>query len=321
MTTASARGTRTAALADAVCAAAAGDPVVVRADEGAALVRAAGAVTAADLEVLLGHGNGVLRVAISSARADRLGLAPVRVESTRGHPVPVEAGDAARTLRLLADPAATAREFRRPGRVFPVRIDDGAVLHHAGSAEAAAELLGLAGLAPVGALVECDAHALDGCALDGCALPVVTAGELAERRYRAALRPVTRTRLPTRHGEFEAVAYSEPRTGATVLALVGAAARHRDRVPVRLHHACVIGDTFGSAACDCAHELEEGLRALAAGDCGVLLYLPAEHGQRTALVHSALTTAQQDDAGTGWLAVAMGAILDDLGVVRASGPP
>lgn len=299
---------------------------MIQAEEGAALVRAAGSVTAAELEVLLGRADGMLRVAISSARADRLGLAPVRVESTRGHPVPVEAGDAARTLRLLADPAATGREFRRPGRVFPVRLDDGAVLHHAGLAEAAAELLGLAGLAPVGALVECDAHALDGCALDGCALdgcalPVVTAGELAERRYRAALRPVTRTRLPTRHGEFEAVAYSEPRTGATVLALVGAAAHHRDRVPVRLHRACVVGDTFGSAACDCARELEEGLRALAAGDCGVLLYLPAEHGRRTALVHSASTTAQQDDAGTEWFAVAMEAILDDLGVVRASGPP
>ena len=316
MTTASARGTRTAALADAVRAAAAGDPVVIQAEEGAALVRAAGSVTATELEVLLGRGDGMLRVAISSARADRLGLSPVRVESTRGHPVPVEAGDAARTLRLLADPAATGREFRRPGRVFPVRIDDGAVLHRAGLAEAAAELLGLAGVAPVGALVACDAHALD-----GCALPVVTAGELAERRYRAALRPVTRTRLPTRHGEFEAVAYSEPRTGATVLALVGAAARHRDRVPVRLHRSCVIGDTFGSAACDCARELEEGLRALAAGDCGALLYLPAEHGRRTALVHSAGMTAQQDDAGTGWLAVAMEAILDDLGVVRAGGPP
>jgi 3,4-dihydroxy 2-butanone 4-phosphate synthase/GTP cyclohydrolase II len=165
-------------------------------------------------------------------------------------------------------------------------------------------------------MVACDAHVLD-----GCALPAVTAGELAERRYRAVLRPATRTRLPTRHGEFEAVAYSEPRTGATVLALVGGAARDRDRVPVRLHHACVVGDTFGSAACDCARELQQELRALAAGDCGVLLYLPAEDGQRTELVHSAGMTAQQDDAGTGWLAVGMEAILDDLGVVRANGPP
>ncbi len=310
MTMASMRGAGSAALDDAVRAAAAGDPVLIRAAEGAALVRAAGAVTPAELDVVLARGDGVLRAPISSARADRFGLPPLVVEGTRGHPVPVEAGDAANTLRVLVA-STLGIEFHRPGRVFPVRVDDGAVLHRAGLPEAAVELLGLAGLPPVGALVAYSAGSPGDC--EG---PVVTAEELAERRYRAECRPVTRTRLPTRHGEFEAVGYSEPRSGGMMLALVGSGASCGDRVSVRVHHACVIGDTFGSAACDCAGELEEALSALASGECEALLYLPAEHGHRPALLHTVGLAAQQTEAEQRWLALAVEAMLDDLGLVR-----
>lgn len=47
-------------------------------------------------------------------------------------------------------------------------------------------------------------------------------------------------------------------------------------VPVRLHSACLTGDLFGSLKCDCGDQLRETVRAMAAGEGGILLYLDQE---------------------------------------------
>jgi GTP cyclohydrolase II len=45
---------------------------------------------------------------------------------------------------------------------------------------------------------------------------------------------------------------------------------------VRLHSECLTGDVFGSLKCDCGPQLKEGLRLIADGGGGVLLYLRQE---------------------------------------------
>lgn len=66
----------------------------------------------------------------------------------------IGAGDRAHTVRRFLDPAATAREFVRPGHVFPLRARDGGVLERRGHTEAAVDLVRLAGLPPVAVICE-----------------------------------------------------------------------------------------------------------------------------------------------------------------------
>ncbi|MCC6890659.1 MAG: GTP cyclohydrolase II [Hyphomicrobiales bacterium] len=47
-------------------------------------------------------------------------------------------------------------------------------------------------------------------------------------------------------------------------------------IPVRLHSACLTGDTFASRRCDCGDQLSMALKWLSAMGRGIILYLPQE---------------------------------------------
>ena len=64
------------------------------------------------------------------------------------------AGDRAVTIRKLANPAARASDFNRPGHVNPLMARKGGVLKRSGHTEAAVDLMRLAGLQPVGVICE-----------------------------------------------------------------------------------------------------------------------------------------------------------------------
>ncbi len=61
-----------------------------------------------------------------------------------------------------------------------------------------------------------------------------------------------------------------------VAILVGDRENWPDPLPVRLHSACLTGDLFGSLRCDCGEQLRRGLRVIAEGGGGILLYLAQE---------------------------------------------
>jgi 3,4-dihydroxy 2-butanone 4-phosphate synthase/GTP cyclohydrolase II len=79
----------------------------------------------------------------------------------------------------------------------------------------------------------------------------------------------------TRYGEFRVIAYeSEVDGGDSHLALVqGDIENGSEPVLVRMHSHCLIGDVFGSAACDCRTTLEGALEAIAREGRGALIYL------------------------------------------------
>ncbi len=83
-------------------------------------------------------------------------------------------------------------------------------------------------------------------------------------------------RLPTRHGDFEMRVFVDRRDGKEHVALVHGDVWGRVEVLTRIHSECMTGDVFGSLRCDCQEQLERGQRAIAAADCGVLLYLRQE---------------------------------------------
>lgn len=92
------------------------------------------------------------------------------------------------------------------------------------------------------------------------------------------VRVVATAVLPTRFGDFQVVAFTNPTDdGKEHAAFVhGEAAIDGEDVPVRIHSECLTGDAIGSLRCDCRDQLEASLRQLATMPHGILLYLRQE---------------------------------------------
>lgn len=176
-----------------------------REDEGD-LIMAADAMRSEDMAFFLRHTSGVVCVAVTADRARALDLPPMVSdgEDERGTAFTVSvdhrdcgtgisASDRARTVAALAATDATAKDFVRPGHVFPLVARAGGVLHRAGHTEAALDLVRLAGRrAPAGVLCEVASPDKEAMAtrLQLCELasrfdlPLISVADLA--RYRLA---------------------------------------------------------------------------------------------------------------------------------------
>ena len=92
---------------------------------------------------------------MTAVNQDRKGTAfTVSVDARDGVSTGISAADRAHTIRMLADPATSATDLTRPGHVFPLRARPGGVIERPGHTEAAVDLARLAGLPPIGVLVE-----------------------------------------------------------------------------------------------------------------------------------------------------------------------
>jgi len=156
----------------AVAEIAAGRPVVVVDDEDREnegdIIFAAVHATPELLAFTVRYSSGVICAPMPAERADALGLPlmtalnedyhgtafTVSVDAREGVSTGISAADRAHTLRLLAGEKTTAGDLTRPGHVFPLRAKPGGVLQRPGHTEAAVDLARLAGLPPVGVLVE-----------------------------------------------------------------------------------------------------------------------------------------------------------------------
>ena len=126
------------------------------------LIFAAELATPELVAFMVRYTSGYICVPITEEEADRLDLPPmfrvnqdrrgtaytVTVDAREGVTTGISAADRAHTIRLLANPNATAADFSRPGHVVPLRAKDGGVLRRPGHTEAAVDLAVLAGLAP-----------------------------------------------------------------------------------------------------------------------------------------------------------------------------
>jgi 3,4-dihydroxy 2-butanone 4-phosphate synthase/GTP cyclohydrolase II len=110
---------------------------------------------------------------------------------------------------------------------------------------------------------------------------------------------VAETRLPTRHGDFEAFGYRITIDDSEHIALVyGDPADLASGVPVltRVHSECLTGDVFGSERCDCGPQLDEALDLIVAEGRGVAIYLRGHEGRGIGLL-AKLQAYQLQDGG------------------------
>jgi 3,4-dihydroxy 2-butanone 4-phosphate synthase / GTP cyclohydrolase II len=79
--------------------------------------------------------------------------------------------------------------------------------------------------------------------------------------------------LDTEFGSFKTVTFGSTVNDEAHLALVHGDVRGKDNVLVRMHSRCVLGDVFGSTACNCGAMLRASLKRIAEEGEGVLVYL------------------------------------------------
>jgi 3,4-dihydroxy 2-butanone 4-phosphate synthase/GTP cyclohydrolase II len=91
----------------------------------------------------------------------------------------------------------------------------------------------------------------------------------------APVRRVATARLPTDYGDFSIHVYANV-FGDTHVALLRGEVGEGENVLTRVHSACLTGDIFHSARCDCGAQLHTALQRIAEEGRGVLLYLNQE---------------------------------------------
>lgn len=266
---------------------------------------------------MLRHTSGIICVSMLGDRLDELKLPmmvstntaeyrtafTVSVDAAEGVSTGISASDRALTITRLADPTTEPADLARPGHVYPLRYEPGGVLKRAGHTEAAVDLTTLAGLYPAGVLAEvmnddgtvarlpdlkrfAEEHGL----LIGTIADLIAYRRTEER----LIERVVEARIPTRHGEFQAVGYRSLVDDRTHIAVTMGDIGDGQNVLVRVHSECLTGDVFGSQRCDCGEQLDQALSRIGEEGRGVVLYIRGHEGRGIGLLNKLAAYELQD---------------------------
>lgn len=263
------------------------------------LIIAAEKITPDDVNFMLKHARGVLCAPVTLSRAEELDLPhqvadntsmlgtpfTITVDKLEGCTTGVSTHDRAATIRALADPASTPQTFGRPGHINPLYAQDNGVLRRSGHTEAAVDLCKLAGLYPVGALMEIMNE--DGTMArmpqliekaKAWGLKIITIKDLIAYRLKkeSTIEVGEEVDLPTIYGHFRLVPFRQKSNGAEHMAIIKGEWKPGDAVLVRVHSSCATGDILGSKRCDCGEQLHKSLKMIEQEGQGVVIYMQQE---------------------------------------------
>ncbi len=263
------------------------------------LTMAAEFVTADDINFMATYGKGLICLPLHEEIVERLEIPQmtqrnsaqnetaftVSIEAREGVTTGISAADRAYTSRLAADDSTGPEDLVMPGHVFPLKAKPGGVLQRAGQTEAAVDLAVMAGLKPAGVI--CEVMKDDGtmarvpdfevfCAEHD--IKMVTVEQLIEyrRTHEKIVSFVVESSLPTKFGEFRVRAYEDEVDDLTHMALIMGEPEGKEDALVRVHSACLTGDTFHSMRCDCGDQLEAAMMRIAEEGEGILVYMQQE---------------------------------------------
>jgi GTP cyclohydrolase II len=95
-------------------------------------------------------------------------------------------------------------------------------------------------------------------------------------RIKPTVTRMTAGRIPTEHGDFQLVYYTNSVDNKEHLAFCMGDVAIGDDVLVRVHSECFTGDVMGSRRCDCGEQLQRSMAMVADKGQGVIVYLRQE---------------------------------------------
>ena len=278
------------------------------------------------------YGRGLICLAMTSDRADALGLQlmssynssrhetafTISIEAREGVTTGISAHDRAHTVAVAIDAGKTAADIATPGHVFPLRARDGGVLVRAGHTEAAVDISRLAGLNPSGVI--CEIMNDDGSMarlpdLIGFAqlhgLKIGTISDLIS--YRRRNDNLVRVKgEETIHsefgGEWQMRIFNDETQGAEHIALIKGEISGDSPVLVRMHSLDPILDMIGTGPKGRAFEFSQSMKIIANEGRGVLVLLRDLHMKIRASDDGSPQTLRQYGVGA--------QILSSLGLSR-----
>lgn len=263
-------------------------------------ITAAANVTPEIINFMSKFGRGLICAPVTEERCDELKLNLMVENNTVLHQTPftvsvdligqgcttgISAQDRAKTVQALINPDTKPEDLGRPGHIFPLRAKSAGVLRRAGHTEATVDLARLAGFEPAGVLVEImndDGTMARLPQLKEIAkkfdLKIISIKDLIEYRLKneSLIEEEVRVQLPTKHGNFELVAFRQLSTGEHHLALKKGEWDKDEPVLVRVHSSCFTGDILHSLRCDCGDQLQKAMEMVEQAGKGIVLYMNQE---------------------------------------------
>lgn len=292
---------------------------------------------AAAVNFMAKHGRGLVCLAITRERCDRLGLPlmaqgdgprlatafTLSIEAREGVTTGISAADRARTIAVAIDPSSTRHELVTPGHVFPLMARDGGVLVRAGHTEAAVDLARLAGLAPAGVI--CEIMNDDGTMArlpdlvafaQRHGLKVGTIAALIEHRllHDRLVEPDMAATFHSRFGgDFRLQVYVNVLDGVEHVALVKGDVTTAEPVLVRVHAVDLLEDLLGAGESGRGDQLHRAMELIGQAGRGVLVLL-REPSPKTITAQLRLRMAEATKPGDLRVYGIGAQILRDLGV-------
>jgi len=263
------------------------------------LIIAAEKITPEKVNFMLKNARGVLCAPLPLSRAEELDLPhqvadntsmlgtpfTITVDKLEGCTTGVSAHDRAETIKALADPKSTPQTFGRPGHINPLYAQDNGVLRRSGHTEAAIDLCKLAGLQPVGALIEIMND--DGTMArlpqlkekaQQWGMKIISIKDIIAYRLKkeSLIEVGEQADLPTAYGHFKLIPFRQSSNGLEHMALIKGEWDENEPILVRVHSSCATGDILGSKRCDCGEQLHKAMQMIEEQGKGVIIYMQQE---------------------------------------------